>query len=113
VVKDAGHWFWKGAGVHDGDTIDNLIGGEADGRNARMPQPAARQALLSASPYTDKQDGVHRIQNTSLYETKHGTVVFVAGTFNWTRALGDPEHADPRVQTATTNLFNRMLQSPA
>lgn len=114
VVKDAGHWFWKGTGVSDGDTIDNLIGGEADGRNARMPQPAAaHHALLSASPYTDKQDGVHRIQNTSLYETKRGTLVFVAGTFNWTRALADPKHTDPRVQAATTNLFTRMLQSQA
>ncbi|MFD0327277.1 hypothetical protein ACFQZC_01305 [Streptacidiphilus monticola] len=56
-------------------------------------------------------NGSHQIQQTSCYETGSGTVVFAAGTFNWTRALADPAHTDPRVQTVTRNLFTRLLHT--
>jgi len=113
VVQRADHWMWKGTGVRDGDRIPGLVGVEADGFNPKMPSPAgAKQTLLSASPflYNDvvpKQE----VQNTSLCEMPNGALVFAAGTMNWPLALGAAGRLDERVQTATANVFARILRS--
>ncbi|WP_185923666.1 N,N-dimethylformamidase beta subunit family domain-containing protein [Streptomyces sp. WAC05374] len=114
VVREPAHWFWSGTGLRDGEEIAGLVGVEADGHNPKMPSPrGASRTLLSESPYGDtwgKGGGRgRRVQNTSLTEHADGTLVFVAGTFHWSLALGDPAHAEPRVQRATKNLLDRML----
>lgn len=48
------------------------------------------------------------MQNTSLYETRGGALVFAAATFHWCLALVDSPYTDVRIQTATTNLLHRM-----
>jgi hypothetical protein len=110
VVANADHWLWFGTGVHDGDTIARIVGGEADGFYAGSPKPAAvRHTLLSASPY--RAEGNVRgpvYQHTSLYETREGAIVFAAATFNWSLGLNHADYIDARVQKATANLFNRM-----
>jgi hypothetical protein len=109
VVRGSGHWLWAGSGVRDGDRIPHLVGGEADGVDPAMPRPPlAEQTLLSASPYPVR-GGRQRIQNTSVYHTPGGAVVFVAGTLNWTYGLGRHGFQDARIQTATGNLLTRML----
>jgi len=108
VVTSAEHWLWSGTGVRDGDRIDNLVGGEADGVEAGVATPAGvRQTLLSQSPYELRAGGV-RIQNTSLCERSDGTLLFCAGTFNWSLALGHRKYQDERVRRATANLFDRL-----
>jgi hypothetical protein len=113
VVQSPEHWFWAGTGVSAGTIIPGLIGGEADGWFPHSPQPnAAISTRLSASPYRLKEGG-EATQNSNLYETRQGGVVFNAGTFRWNLALNPSEHYDPRIECATTNLLNRMLGRPA
>jgi hypothetical protein len=114
VVSSADHWLWAGTGVRDGDAIAKIVGGEADGFYAGSPQPAATQhTLLSTSRYMAVGgSNWPRIQQTSLYETKLGAVVFDAGTFNWSLGLNRAGYADPRIQRATVNLLNRLRQPP-
>ena len=109
VVNESSHWFWAGAGVADGDTIPGLVAGEADGRDPKVTVPrAVRQTLLSRTAYADRRGGT-QVQNTSLYETAKGTIVFAAGTFHWNLALIKSAYADQRVRQATRNLLTRML----
>lgn len=115
VVSGADHWFWAGTGVADGEAIAGIVGGEADGFDAGAPKPAAlRHTILSASHFM-AQGGSDwpRIQHSSLYETQRGAIVFASGTFNWSLGLNRPGYADPRIQRATANLFNRMRRTPA
>lgn len=108
VVRSAGHWFWAGTGVADGDRIPGLVGGEADGRSGGYPKPAGvTNTTLSASPYQTRY-GQLRTQHTHLYETPQGGVVFAAGTLFWTMALDRPGHRDERIERATANLMARM-----
>lgn len=115
-VSNPQHWFWAGTGVHDGEQIPGIVGGEADGfyPGSPMPQNLAEHTLLSASHYM-ALGGTNwpRVQHTSLYETKRGAVVFAAATFNWSFGLNRPGYVDARVQRATTNLFNRLRQRSA
>jgi hypothetical protein len=111
VVRSAGHWLWTGCGLRDGDAIPNIVGGEADCFDVRYKGPDGNQTLLSASPFV-MTDGTEVVQNTSIYESAQGGIVFVAGTFHWTFGLGRDGYADPRIQTAMANLMARMLLRP-
>lgn len=110
VVQAADHWFWAGCGVTNGDQIIGLVGGEADGIDHSFPRPSnVTQTVLSASPYRTRT-GMQKLQNTAVYETPQGAVVFAAGTLTWTRALNREGFRDPRIEAATANLCNRMLR---
>lgn len=117
VVRNSRHWFWAGTGVADGDQIPRVVWGEADQRMRGVPVPRAMErSVLANSPYTCK-GRVHR-QHTHLYRAPSGAWVFAAGTFGWTRVLRDRASAkalpaDPRVQQATRNLLNRVLNDGA
>jgi hypothetical protein len=115
VIQNAQHWLWDGTGVREGEQIPGIVGGEADGHDPGAPSPAdVTHTLLSASPYQALDGGTRtRTQHTSLYETQRGAIVFAAATFNWTLGLNRPGYADPRIQRATANLFNRLRQRPA
>lgn len=115
VVCNAAHWFWQGSGVRDGDSIAGIVGGEADGLDHAVPgPPGAEQTILSVSPF-QALDAERRVRNqhTSLYRSRSGSLVFAAGTFNWTAALNRPGVTDPRIQRATANLFSRLSQRPS
>ena len=113
VVRGAGHWFWAGTGVRDGDRIPYLVTGEADHQAPRTPLPRHRErVLLSASPFTSVRDDPWT-QHTQLYQAESGAWVFVAGTFGWPPALYDAEVHDDRVEKATQNLFGRMVRNKA
>ncbi|MEV0644753.1 N,N-dimethylformamidase beta subunit family domain-containing protein [Phytomonospora sp. NPDC050363] len=110
VVREAGHWFWAGTGLRDGDEIPGLVGVEADGVDPKSPSPKkSEQTLLSASPYDDSLGRGVRTQNTSLCVDGRKTMVFVAGTFHWPLALVPGEHSNEHVRVATGNLIDRML----
>ncbi len=109
VVQNAGHWFWAGTGVKDGDTIDRMIGGEADGLFPDADRPSGvSQTLLSSSPYA-LADGTPMIQNTSVCEAANGAIVFAASSLTWNYGLSHNGWTDGRVQRATANLFDRMV----
>ncbi|MDI2128102.1 N,N-dimethylformamidase beta subunit family domain-containing protein [Yinghuangia seranimata] len=108
VVRESGHWFWSGTGLADGDALPGLVWGEADRRFDGLAEPRGTEAVfLSRSAYVDGH-GRDQTQESSLYRAAGGGLVFTAGTFRWPQALGDPRFADPRVQRATANLFDRL-----
>jgi len=110
VIAESRHWFWAGTGVRAGDTVPGLVAVEADGWNPKIRiSRKASQTLLSRTPYQDRLGRGTRVQNTSLYETARGTLVFSAATFHWNLALVDSPYTDARIQRATKNLLVRML----
>lgn len=112
VVQAADHWFWAGCRVTNGTKIPKVVGGEADGLTAKLPRPVGvASTVLAASPYLNNS-GRHLVQNTHVYETLAGTIVFAAGSLNWTLSLNKPDQRDPRIEQATANLFDRMLDRP-
>ncbi|WP_422770263.1 N,N-dimethylformamidase beta subunit family domain-containing protein [Plantactinospora sp. WMMC1484] len=112
VVSAADHWFWAGCNVTEGTELPRLVGGEADGYNPAMPAPAGVQGtILSASPYP-LRNGTLREQNTHLYETPRGAVVFDAGTLHWTLGLNRQGYRDQKIQIATRNLLDRIVRRP-
>lgn len=113
VITKPGHWFWAGTGVRAGDKIRGLVAVEADGWNPKIKLTRkASHTLLSHTPYQDRLGRGARVQNTSIYQTAHGTLVFAAATFHWNLALVDSPYTDVRIQRATSNLLNRMLAGP-
>ncbi|MGW2498057.1 N,N-dimethylformamidase beta subunit family domain-containing protein [Streptomyces pseudogriseolus] len=110
IVRNAGHWLWEATGAHEGDALDGLVAGGADRYYPRTPLPAHDERILLAhSPYGDRQ-GARRHQETSLYRAPSGAWVFASGTLAWSPALDRPGHADPRIQRATANLFDRICK---
>ena len=108
IVKNADHWLWRGCDVVDGDQISRMVGVEADGVDATAALPTGvTQTLLSSSPYFDTW-GAPQTQATSVYETRSGAIMFVAGTLTWTRGLGADGYADSRIIQATKNVLDRM-----
>jgi hypothetical protein len=109
LVRASDHWFWAGTGVADGDAIDGVVGGEADGYDPAFPSPiGVTPTMLSHTPY-DYPPGVEKIQNSSIYETEAGAVVFASATNDWPAVLGRDGRRDGRIQLATANLLDRML----
>ncbi len=110
VVRSATHWFWRGAGVRDGDRVAGVVIEEADGLDRAIPLPVgADQTLLAASPFRRMQGGT-RTQHTSLLRTPAGGIIFAAGTLGWTSALNESRFADDRIRIATANLFDHITQ---
>lgn len=110
VVRNAGHWLWEATGAGEGDELPGLVAGEADRYHPRTALPPHHERILLAhSPYRDAK-GTRRHQETSLYRTPGGALVFAAGTRGWSPALDRPGHADPRVQRATANLLDRICK---
>ncbi|MEU1687128.1 N,N-dimethylformamidase beta subunit family domain-containing protein [Micromonospora sp. NPDC005707] len=109
VVRAADHWVWAGTGVADGDRIPGLVLGEADGVNNGAARPGGLgDTLLSRSPYVNRE-GAKRVQSTHVYETPRGAVVFATGTLGWTMALNRRTHRDERIERATANVLDRMV----
>ncbi|GAB4046373.1 N,N-dimethylformamidase beta subunit family domain-containing protein [Catellatospora paridis] len=104
VVRAQNHWFWAGTGVRDGDKIDDVVGGEADGWDPDLAD--GKQVLLSSSPYVTTS-GDKKVQNTSLIETANGALVFAAGSLYWPRFL--TQQGDPTIRRVTANLLNRVV----
>jgi hypothetical protein len=112
VVRNADHWLWEATGAAEGDELPGLVAGEADRYFPRTALPLhTDRVLLAHSPYEDAS-GARRHQETSLYRTPSGALVFASGTFAWSPALDRPGHTDPRVQRATANLLDRICKHP-
>jgi hypothetical protein len=110
VVDSADHWFWRGTGVRNGDAIPKIVGGEADQFNAGL-KGRPDVDVLARSPFTAAGAGgapVTETQHTVVHRQASGAWVFDAGTFYWNRGLNTPGYVDPRIQTATRNVLDRM-----
>ena len=109
IVREPDHWLWAGTGVEKGEAIEDIVGGEADGHHPQLGSPEGR-VMLAHSPY-ELSAGGRAIQNTCVYETAEGAVVFTSGSNDWPGALGLGGHFDRRIVRATANVLDR-IQRP-
>ncbi|WP_186768006.1 N,N-dimethylformamidase beta subunit family domain-containing protein [Streptomyces qinzhouensis] len=91
VVRQPGHWLWRGTGVKDGEQLANLVGVEADCYDIHSPQPQGRRTLLADSRYEDSKQAKTKTQHTAVTEHTGGGTVFMAGTFHWPLMLVDDD----------------------
>lgn len=107
VVTAASHWFYRGTGLSNGNSIPNLVGDETDWRQPGYPLPDYTSfSILAHSPTVDRYGG-QAIAEAALYTAPSGATVFDAGTLKYTWGLGTSGYVDPRAQAMTTNLLGR------
>ena len=106
VVQNSAHWVYNGTGFKDGDTVDSLVGYEADQAMVGTPLPTnTSYTLLSRSPFVSEDDTAD-FANSSIYEAPGGAWVFAAGTIYWSRALDSVGYTDARIQRVTATLLD-------
>lgn len=117
VVRDAGHWLFRGTGLRAGDRLPGLLGYEVD----RMHDPAtSRAAVLAESPWVSLNDpAVSGVAQMTLYTAPSGALVFAAGTIQWAWGLDDwnapalrPSRLNPAARRITRNLLARFGAEP-
>ena len=101
IVKNSGHWFYRGTGLSNGSVIRFAVGNEVDRRLAAYPGPTATEyVLLAQSPYIAR-DGSSGIHEATMYRAPSGAHVFGAGTLNWMRMIGGITGSEPTAKLAT------------
>ncbi len=89
VVLTPRAWMFKGTGVRQGTTFDNLIGIEYDRVNPGYPVERPIQ-VLSHSPLVC--EGVSSFSDSAYYTHKSGAGVFNVGTMRWVEAFDYPTY---------------------
>ncbi|HYC06910.1 MAG TPA: N,N-dimethylformamidase beta subunit family domain-containing protein, partial [Candidatus Binatia bacterium] len=124
VVRGADNWLYEGTGLADGDHLVNLGGQEYDAFFADLAHPGTEvlasspvDAVIHETATTPGDWPSPPIHTATMYTADSGATVFAAGTFQWSLALddyGDRSYRgtvtprDPRVETMTRNLFDRL-----
>ena len=107
VISDASSWVFEGTGLKNGDHLPGLLGYEVDRSFGHAP-PGTQQ--LAHSPYPFR--GSTRFSDMSLYTNPSGSIVFAAGTMQWSWGLVDPgfdgwQFENTAVKKATRNILRR------
>jgi hypothetical protein len=117
VVRTPDAWMFKGTGVREGTTFDNLIGIEYDRVNPGYPVERPIQ-VLSHSPLVCQ--GVNSFADSAYYTHKGGAGVFNSGTMRWVEAFGSPTYgwgisnATQRfTKKVTANVLTAFAEGPA
>jgi hypothetical protein len=135
VCQEPSHWIFEGTGMQKGDSIENLIGWEFQGRplgNQKDLVVLAESTVDDVLQYQkDEQFHLSYPANhvATMYTTDMGNFVFNAGTIWWVQLLAktpayqhpklntpaenifiDFSIPDHRVQQMTSNLFNKVLE---
>ncbi len=108
TVPDASHPMYAGSGIHDGDSIPELVGNEYD-RTFALDTPSEAR-IVARSPLVDAE-GRPGIGETTVYTAPSGAFVFGAATIFWSKGLDGPMR-DPRIERITANLLNLGLKLP-
>lgn len=111
IISDASHWIWEGTGLTNGTHLPGLVTGEVDWNQGDSGQTLS---IAADTPYfTNKSQVV-------TYTHASGSIVVSTGTFGWSYGLNDLKltlgtytwpYTDARIETATRNIFARMLAS--
>jgi titin len=110
VVSNSSSWVYRNTGFIDGTVVPGIVGYEWDRYMPDFPAPpavAGTWSLLSHSPTMSAYGADYG--NSSIYQAKSGSWVFAAGTISWANGLAQPELLDPRLETATTNVMNALI----
>jgi hypothetical protein len=117
VVRTPTAWMFKGTGVREGTTFDNLIGIEYDRVNPGYPVERPIQ-VLSHSPLVC--NGVNSFADSAYYTHQGGAAVFNTGTMRWVEAFGSPTYgwgisnATQRfTKRVTANVLTAFAEGPA
>ena len=111
TVADETNPMYEGTGLHDGDTIPQLVGYEYD-RTFSGGAPGA-VTVVARSPLVDSE-GKPGVSEATIYTAPSGAFVFGAGSIYWAQGLDGPLR-DARVERMTANLLQmgRGLPVPA
>jgi hypothetical protein len=117
VVSDASNWLFAGTGLHNGDSIPNIVGYEYDVVFSYYPIPTGDDSI-SSSPVTGS-DGVKGTSNSTIYTAASGARVFDSGSMSWNWGLdsysapGDPhpDYTNANVQLITQNLLQNFISA--
>jgi len=115
VVSNSSSWVYGNTGFTDGSSVPGIVGYEWDRFDSNYPSPpavAGSWTLLGNSP-TVTDAGRADSSNSSIYQAQSGAWVFATGTMSWSSGLSASGLADPRIQQATTNVFNRFITGTA
>lgn len=107
VISDASSWVFEGTGLKNGDHLPGLLGYEVDRSFGHAP-PGTQ--TIAHSPYPFR--GSTRFSDMTLYATSSRSIVFAAGTMQWSWGLVDPgingkKFDNLAVRKATRNLLRR------
>jgi hypothetical protein len=109
VVINTTHWVFAGTGLHDGDHLHRLLGGEVDAVFADIHPGLVR---LGNSPYVTSS-GTTQFANMAIYTASSNAIVFATGTIWWSYGLDDywvQDRLSPAAQQITRNVLARFTQ---
>ena len=121
VATNTSSWVFQGTGLHDGDTIQGIIGPEIESEfpNDGSITPQDRITIIGASPFIGS-NGTTYTSNAVVDELQNGlgNISFDAGTIGWAGALDNTPasnvwYSSPPVsvplQVMTVNILSRMI----
>ncbi len=108
VVRNASHWLYAGTGVHDGDTLGNIVLLEWDTVSDNGQTPPGLE-LLSDSPVVADDGTSPAHQNAAIYYPTPSSFVFATGSIGWIGGLA-PGATDARIERVMQNLLARAGQ---
>ena len=115
VIDNPSHWVFAGTGLKKGDKLAGLLGYEVDAIVGVAPPPGV--VRLAHSPYVNDH-GSTGTSDMTILTTPRGTLVFAAGTIQWSWGLdsfGDPGRVQRNSEAAkqiTRNILDRMKSVP-
>jgi hypothetical protein len=111
VISNAQHWVFNETGLHNDDKLVGLLGYEVDCIHASSPSAIE---ILAQSPWSKLNDSNEQgLAHMTLYTTDKSTMVFAAGTIQWSWALDDfnaPELRTSRNNMAAQQMTRNILQ---
>jgi len=123
VVYDASAWIYAGTGLHDGDSLPDVVESDVDHLASTSPadvQVLAHSPIPASSIYTNQGmwAGFSYSDMTYYTDPRSGSGVIDTGTVNWINAMrpcpgtttGCPA---PLIQKMTGNLLRLFGQGPA
>lgn len=121
VATNTSSWVYRGSGLHDGDSIQGIVGPEIESffPNDGSITPQDKITIIGASPFLGS-NGTTYTAHAVLDELQngHGNISFDAGTIGWSGALAQTPasgvwYPSPPVsvplQVMTANILSRMI----
>ena len=111
TITNPSHWVFANSGLKAGDRLPGLLGYEVDAIHGRRSPP--NLVLLARSPFV-ADDGTSGHSDMTIYSGPAGSLVFAAGTIQWSWGLDDfnaevrRSRLSPAAQQITRNVLNRM-----
>jgi sugar lactone lactonase YvrE len=110
IVKDPTHWIYEGTGVVAGETLANVVGYEWDHVANNGLTPGSLQ-VVAESPAVAYRGAVGP-SHVTVYAPTPNSVVFAAGSIEWSWGLARAGYADERIQRMTENVLARAGLEP-